>query len=90
MVAILTQNKALVNISNFNSIYVDTIEVKDDVEQVVITDGRYIYGYYNTVNEAVEVIQWIAQSIGASTEPNTVIVIPLLSKGEEDHVKQTE
>lgn len=78
----MTQNKALVNISNFKAIYVDHIEEDDGV---VITDGNYILGKYKSDKEAVNVIEWIAEAIGKSNPSESVtIVMPLTGEYQNE------
>lgn len=82
MLIVVTQNKALVNISNFESISVQ----QDEDDNTVLVCDEFVLGYYPQ-DEAVYVLQWIAQSIADSKELNTCIVMPQnvnLEKGNLD------
>lgn len=72
MIAILTQNKALVNIDNFETISVEDYD--NDVKAIVI-DNKYILGTYS-LSQAMEIMTWIANSIGMHQEGNLIISMP--------------
>ena len=82
MLIVITQNKALVNISNFESISVQ----QDDDDNTCITCDGYVLGYYSQ-DEAVYAVQWIAQNIANSKDENTCIIMPQeidLEEGDMD------
>lgn len=83
MISIKTQNNALVNIDNYKSIHihveqqqVDENDIRNIVE--IVLDNTYILGYYNSVDDALIVLDYISDSI-ADAKTNTVIVMPQLS-----------
>ena len=67
------KNKALINISNFDTI---TAEKDDNENNVVVVNGSYIIGQYNTVEDCVAVIDWIATSLGEFDGVNLTIKMP--------------
>ena len=73
MITILSQNKALINISNFNTI---TVEEDDNENNVVVVNGSYIIGQYNTVEDCIAIIDWIATSLGKCDGVNLTIKMP--------------
>ena len=84
MLIVITQNKALVNISNFESI---SVQQDDDDNTCLVCDG-YVLGYYPQ-DESVYAVQWIAQNIANSNkDENVCIVMPqeidLKEGGTED------
>jgi len=80
MLIVITQNKALVNISNFESI---SVQQDEDDNTALVCDG-FVLGYYSQ-DEAVYALQWIAQTIADSKEVNTCIVMPQEISLEEDN-----
>lgn len=78
MIIVVTQNKAIVNISNFRTIYVD-VETEDNQERYLVTDGTYVFGVYKTRDDALRVIDWLAEGLakGNSSE-TTCMVMPLI------------
>jgi hypothetical protein len=85
MIAILTQNKALVNIDNFETISVEDYE---DNQKVIIVDSKYILGKYS-LSEALEIITWIATSIGTHKEGNLIINMPWYTPIQESDNEET-
>ena len=80
MLIVITQNKALVNISNFESISVQ----QDEDDNTALVCDEFVLGYYPQ-DEAVYVLQWIAQTIANSKELNTCIVMPQDVNLEEEN-----
>jgi hypothetical protein len=76
MIAILTQNHAIVNASNFSCIYVDKLE-DDDKHYYVKIDNGFILGQYENAASAIEVINWISKSIAEyHVDENIVLSMP--------------
>ncbi len=59
MLLIRTQNKAILNITNFKTISVD---IDENDQAVILCDNYYVLGYYDK-SEAMEVLNWIAEDI---------------------------
>lgn len=79
MLIIYTQNKAFVNISNFNRIFA----TQDENGEIIITDGEVVLGKYQSERECIIVLDWLAQIFGNSDpNKNTVITMPY---GVEDN-----
>ena len=73
MIAVLTQNKAIINLDNTTTISV----VKDDNNKIVIVaDQTYILGYYNNESDATSIIIQMAEFLGNSTESNVCFMMP--------------
>lgn len=76
MIAILTQNHAIVNASNFSYIYVDKLE-DDDKHYYIKIDNGFVLGQYNNAPSAIEVIDWISKSIADHhSDENLVLSMP--------------
>ena len=73
MITILSQNKALINISDFETIYVDKDEAQHNI---IVLNGNYIIGQYDTIEDCIAVIDWIATIIGDNTNNNLTIKMP--------------
>lgn len=71
MLLIRTQNKALINATDFKSM---SIEQDDNQNTVIVCDG-YILGYYEQ-DKALSVLNWIAETIASNTEKNVSIMMP--------------
>lgn len=81
MIAILTQNHAIINASNFSCIYVDKLD--DDNHYYVKIDNGFILGQYDDVESAIEVVDWISTSIGShNINENLVLSMPYIVKEE--------
>lgn len=81
MIVIVTQNKALVNMSNFSAIYASYDE---ENEKYMVTDGQYVYGEYEHDEDTVEVLKWMAQCIShADPTQNLVITMPFITHEDE-------
>ena len=81
MIAILTQNKALVNINNFETISIEDYE--DDIKTIVV-DSKYILGQYK-LPQALEIIEWIANTIGTyQEESNLVFHMPSMRENNNE------
>lgn len=84
MIIIVTQQKAIVNFNNNSTISV----VQTEDERVSVVLDNYVIGTYDNVELAIEVITWIAESIGShKAEDNLCITMPLIeseNKNAED------
>ena len=81
MVSVLTQNSALVNASNYTAIFVD----KDDDNNIYIGLDQYVLGYYNSAQEAIDIMHWLAQELGNIPNGDSkTIVMPMGEQNETD------
>lgn len=77
MIVIVTQSRALVNMSSFSAIYASYDE---ENKKYIITDGQYVYGEYEYDQDTVEVLTWMAQCISqADPTQNLVITMPFIT-----------
>lgn len=73
MIWVLTQNKAMVNLSAMQTI---TVQYDEDNNKYVVLADDFILGYFNTQDDAVAIILWISDTIGNTKKENQVLVIP--------------
>lgn len=85
MIIILTQNKGIVNLNHIKSIFVDKNKEANTNNYVVVADD-IILGYYNTLEDAVKVVIWIADSIGNKDSENATLIMPqsILEKNNDN------
>ncbi len=85
MITVFTQNCALINISDFNTIMYAHDEEKD--EHMVVLDDKYILGRYK-MEEIPDVISWIGSSISSKkTDENVCLVMPMSNTKEVEDAK---
>lgn len=81
MITIVSQNKALINISNFNTIFVEEDEAG---KPIVVVDSNYILGTYDTIEDCIQIIDWIATSIAQyKSTDNITLAMPLKVNANE-------
>ena len=74
MLLAVTQSQAIINLTSFQSISINTTE---DGKVYILADNNIILGQY-TWEEALEVIPWIADEIGKkSATDNIVFSMPM-------------
>ena len=78
MITVVSQNKALINISNFNTIFVEEDEANKPIVVVDVDGSNYILGTYRTIEDCVQIINWIATGIAQyQTTSNITLTMPL-------------
>ena len=81
MITIVSQNKALINISNFDTIFV---EEDKSGKPIVVVDSNYILGTYDTIEDCIQIIDWIATSIAQyKNTDNITLAMPLKVNANE-------
>ena len=66
MISILTQNSgAIINANNITAI---SIVATEDGKFDVVADQNYILGVYDSVEDAMSVLRWIASELGEHTD----------------------
>lgn len=79
MTLIVTQNGTIYNISDFKFITVENNQDENSpLKYCIVINRTYIIGYYNTEEQAIKAVTWIANKIGESFNPNIVIVAPTI------------
>ena len=74
MILAVTQSQAIINLTSFQSISINTTE---DGKVYILVDNNIVLGQY-TWEEALEVIPWIADEIGKkSATDNIVFSMPM-------------
>lgn len=88
MIIIHTQNRNLVNASNFDNIsYAYDSETQ---EYMIVLDDKYILGKYN-LEEIPNIITWIGSSIAQhKTDENLCISMPMSNNVTEQTLSQEE
>jgi hypothetical protein len=91
MISILTQNSgAIINADNITAI---SIVATEDGKFDVVADQNYILGVYDSVEDAMSVLRWVASELGEHTDslnlcftmPTNNILHPTNdTEGEED------
>lgn len=84
MIRILTQNKmAVINFDNCKALSVGL----DNDKPIIVVDDMII-GYYDTVEEAQQVIGWIIESINTNKDTtNNTLVIPQIDDVREENAE---
>jgi hypothetical protein len=78
MITIVSQNKALINISNFNTIFVEEDDAGKPIIVIDVDGNNYILGTYNTIEDCIQLIDWIATGIAQyKTTDNITFAMPL-------------
>ena len=88
MFRILTQNKmALINFDNCKALSIGL----DNEKPIIVVDDMII-GYYNTIEETQQVVEWIIESM--NTDTSNTLVMPqeedIKTQEEEKDVKNAE
>lgn len=66
MISILTQNNgAIINADNITAI---SIVATEDGKFDVVADQNYILGIYDSVEDAMSVLRWVASELGEHTD----------------------
>lgn len=66
MISILTQNSgAIINADNITAI---SIVATEDGKFDVVADQNYILGVYDSVEDAMSVLRWVASELGEHTD----------------------
>lgn len=66
MISILTQNSgAIINADNITAI---SIVATEDGKFDVVADQNYILGIYDSVEDAMSVLRWVASELGEHTD----------------------
>jgi hypothetical protein len=74
MVLAVTQSQAIINLTSFQSISINTTE---DGKVYILVDNNIVLGQY-TWEEALDIIPWIADEIGKkSSTDNIVFAMPM-------------
>lgn len=90
MISILTQNSgAIINADNITAI---SIVATEDGKFDVVADQNYILGIYENVQDAMNVLTWVASELGEHTDsrnlcftmPTNDILHPTNTEGEKD------
>lgn len=90
MISILTQNSgAIINANNITAI---SIVATEDGKFDVVADQNYILGVYDSVEDAMSVLRWIASELGEHTDslnlcftmPTNDILHPTNTEEEKD------
>ena len=89
MISILTQNNgAIINADNITAI---SIVATEDGKFDVVADQNYILGIYENVQDAMNVLTWVASELGEHTDscnlcftmPTSDILHPINTKEEK-------
>jgi hypothetical protein len=74
MILAVTQSQAIINLTSFQSISINTTE---DGKVYILVDNNIVLGQY-TWEEALDIIPWIADEIGKkSSTDNIVFAMPM-------------
>ena len=74
MIVVLTQNKAIINITNFSTISIEHDDERPSDEVMVVCDNHYILGYYK-ITDVKEVLNWIIDTMTTATSDKTTVII---------------
>ena len=73
----LTQSRAIINATNFETIAVDNNQL--------LLDNKYVLGYYSN-DEMANIIEWLTKELGATRKAREplVFVMPLERNADEN------
>lgn len=79
----LTQSRAIINATNFETIAVDNNQL--------LLDNKYVLGYYSN-DEMANIIEWLTKELGATRKAREplVFVMPLERKADENTDNETD
>ena len=79
----LTQSRAIINATNFETIAVDNNQL--------LLDNKYVLGYYNS-SEMANIIEWLTKELGATRKAREplVFVMPLERNADENTDNETD
>ena len=90
MTLIVTQNGTIYNISDFKFITIENVKQNEEDKFGIVIDQTYVIGYYDTEEQAIKTITWIANKIGANFNSNISIVIPTVEEIENFNENATD
>lgn len=79
----LTQSRAIINATNFETIAVDNNQL--------LLDNKYVLGYYSN-DEMANIIEWLTKELGATRKAREplVFVMPLERNADENADNKTD
>ena len=79
----LTQSRAIINATNFETIAVDNNQL--------LLDNKYVLGYYSN-DEMANIIEWLTKELGATRKAREplVFVMPLERNADENTDNETD
>lgn len=79
----LTQSRAIINATNFETIAVDNNQL--------LLDNKYVLGYYSN-DEMADIIEWLTKELGATRKAREplVFIMPLERSADENTDNKTD
>lgn len=79
----LTQSRAIINATNFETIAVDNNQL--------LLDNKYVLGYYNN-DEMANIIEWLTKELGKTHKAREplVFIMPLERNTDENTDNETD